>query len=181
MPEVNIYEDLSLVRRRANTVFWVVSALIFLALSFYWKVQIVDHKKFSGLAEANRIRQRALAAPRGLIYDRVGKILADNGASFKVSFIRENVKDMEGSLARVGRLLEIDVETLRSRIEQYKDLQPFEPIVVKDGLNSRDVAPIEKPPARVPGARGGRGTPEVLSQRDLGRARPRLSSGKNSR
>jgi penicillin-binding protein 2 len=143
MPEVNIYEDLSLVRRRANTVFWIITALIFLALSFYWKVQIVDHKKFSGLAEANRIRQRALAAPRGLILDRTGKILADNGASFKVSFIRENVEDMEGSLVKVGRLLEIDVETLRSRIEQYKDLQPFEPIVIKDGLNSRDVAPIE--------------------------------------
>ena len=143
MPEVNIYEDLTLVRRRANTVFWVISALIFLALSFYWKVQIVDYKKFSGLAEANRTRQRALAAPRGLILDRKGEILADNGASFKVSFIRENVKDMEGSLAAVGRLLEIDVETLRSRIEQYRDLQPFEPIVIEDGLSSRDVAPIE--------------------------------------
>jgi penicillin-binding protein 2 len=143
MPEVNIYEDLSLVRRRANTVFWIISALIFLALSFYWKVQIVDHKKFSGLAEANRIRQRALAAPRGLILDRTGKILADNGASFKVSFIRENVKDMEGTLIKVGRLLDLDVETLRRRIEQYKDLQPFEPIVIEDGLNSRDVAPIE--------------------------------------
>jgi len=143
MPEVNIYEDLSLVRRRANTVFWVISALIFLALSVYWKVQIVDHKKFSGLAEANRTRQRALAAPRGLIRDRTGEILADNEASFKVSFIRENVKDMEASLAAVGRLLEIDGETLRARIEQYKDLQPFEPIVIEDGLGPRDVAPIE--------------------------------------
>jgi len=143
MPEVNIYEDLSLVRRRANAVFWIISILIFLALSFYWKVQIVDHKKFSGLAEANRIRQRALAAPRGLILDRTGKILADNGASFKVSFIRENVEDMEGTLIRVGRLLDIDVDTLRARIEKYKDLRPFEPIVIEDGLNSRDVAPIE--------------------------------------
>ena len=143
MPEVNIYEDLSLVRRRANTVFWVISALIFLALSFYWKVQIVDHKKFSGLAEANRTRQRTLAAPRGLILDRNGEILADNGASFKVSFIRENVRDMEASLAAVGRLLEIDVKTLRDRIEQYKDVPAFEPIVVEDGLNSEDIAPIE--------------------------------------
>ena len=143
MPEVNIYEDLSLVRRRANTVFWVISALIFLALSFYWKVQILDHEKFSGLAEANRIRQRPLAAPRGLIRDRTGEILADNGASFKVSFIRENVTDMEASLSKVGRLLEIEGKTLRARIEQYRDLQPFEPIVIQDGLSPRDVAPIE--------------------------------------
>jgi penicillin-binding protein 2 len=131
------------VRRRANTVFWVISALTFLALSFYWKVQILDHKKFSGLAEANRIRQRPLAAPRGLIRDRTGEILADNGASFKVSFIRENVTDMEASLANVGRLLGIEGNTLLARIEQYRDLQPFEPIVIQDGLSPRDVAPIE--------------------------------------
>jgi penicillin-binding protein 2 len=143
MPPEKIYEDLSLVRRRANTVFWVIAGLIFLALSYYWKIQIVDHKKFSDLAEANRTRQRALAAPRGLIRDRNGEILADNRASFKVSLIRENIKDLEASLDAVGRLLEIDVETLRSRVEQYKDLQQFEPIVIKDGLSSVDVAPIE--------------------------------------
>lgn len=143
MPPERIYEDLSLVRRRANTVFWVIAGLIFLALSYYWKIQIVDHKKFSDLAEANRTRQRALAAPRGLIRDRTGEILADNRASFKVSLIRENIKDLEASLVAVGRLLEIDVETLRNRVEQYKDLQQFEPIVIKDGLSSVDVAPIE--------------------------------------
>jgi penicillin-binding protein 2 len=143
MPPEKIYEDLSLVRRRANTVFWVISALIFLALAYYWKVQIVDHKKFSGLAEANRTRQRALAGPRGLIRDREGEILADNRASFKVSLVRENIKDMEASLAAVGRLLDVDVETLRRRVEQYKDLQPFEPIVIEDGLSPIDVAPIE--------------------------------------
>ncbi|MCX6569940.1 MAG: penicillin-binding protein 2 [Candidatus Aminicenantes bacterium] len=143
MPPEKIYEDLSLVRRRANTVFWVIAGLIFLALSYYWKIQVVDHKKFSDLAEANRTRQRALAAPRGLIRDRNGEILADNRASFKVSLIRENVKDLEASLVAVGRLLEIDVETLRRRVEQYKDLQQFEPIVIKDGLSSVDVAPIE--------------------------------------
>lgn len=143
MPEERIYEDLSIVRRRANTVFWVIAALAFLALSYYWKVQILDHEKFSSLAEANRTRTRVLAAPRGLIKDRNGEILADNRASFKVSLVRENVKDMEASLAAASRLLAIDVETLRSRVEQYKDVPLFEPIVIMDGLSPVDVAPIE--------------------------------------
>ncbi len=143
MPEERIYEDLSLVRRRANTVFWVIAALIFVGLSYYWKVQILEHKKFSGLAEANRTRQRVLAGPRGLIRDRNGEILADNRASFKVSLVRENVKDMEASLAAVGRLLGIDGKVLRDRVEQYKDVPQFEPIVIMDGLSPRDVAPIE--------------------------------------
>jgi penicillin-binding protein 2 len=143
MPEERIYEDLSLVRRRANAVFGVISVLILLVLSYYWKVQILEHKKYAGLAEANRTRMRVLAAPRGLIRDRNGEILADNRASFKVSLVRENVKDTAASFAAVSRLLGIDEQTLRSRVDLHKDLQPFEPIVVADGLSAIDVAPIE--------------------------------------
>jgi penicillin-binding protein 2 len=143
MPEEHIYEDLSLVRRRANAVFRVVSVLVLLTLSYYWKVQILEHKKFWGLAEANRTRMRVLAAPRGLIRDRNRWILADNRASFKVSLVRENVKDPEASFAAVSRLLGIDIDVLRGRVEQYKNVQLFEPIVIADGLGAIDVAPIE--------------------------------------
>ena len=143
MPENRIYEDLSLVRRRANFVFWIVAALVFLALAYYWKVQILEHKKYESLAEANRVRTRVLAAPRGLIRDREGGILADNRAAFKVSLIRENVKDEAASYAAISRLLGIDEPTLRDRVDLHKDLQAFEPIVIADGLGPEDVAPIE--------------------------------------
>jgi penicillin-binding protein 2 len=143
MPEDRIYEDLTIVRRRANVVFWILAALVFFALAFYWKIQILEHQKYAGMAEANRIRMRVLAAPRGLIRDRKGVILADNRASFKVSLIRENIKDQAASYAAITRLLGIDEPTLRSRIDLHKDLQLFEPIVIVDGLGPDDVAPIE--------------------------------------
>ena len=143
MPGDKIYEDLSLVRRRAKIVFWVIAGILFIALAYYWKVQILEHRKYSGMAEANRTRMRVLAAPRGLILDRHGEILADNRASFKVSLIRENVKDAETSYAAISRLLEIDMAAIRSRVEQYKGIQLFEPVVIEDGLGPRDVAPIE--------------------------------------
>ncbi len=143
MPENRVYEDLTLVRRRANAVFWAVAVLIFLVLSYYWKVQILEHEKYTALAEANRIRQRVLAAPRGLILDRNKVILADNKASFKVSLIRENVKDEAASMAGISRLLGITEPTLRGRVDMHKDSPLFEPIVIADGLDSLDVAPIE--------------------------------------
>jgi penicillin-binding protein 2 len=143
MPEDGIYEDLTLVRRRANAVFIAVAVLVFLVLSYYWKIQILEHRKFAGLAEANRTRMRVLAAPRGLILDRNGVLLADNQASFKVSIVREGVKDPDASFAAVSRLLGIDEPTLRARVDLRKDLPLFEPVVVADGLSARDVAPIE--------------------------------------
>jgi penicillin-binding protein 2 len=143
MPVEGIYEDLTLVRRRARAVFLGVSVLVLLVLSYYWKVQILEHRKFSGMAEANRTRMRVLAAPRGLILDRNRIILADNRASFKVSFVRERVKDAGASFAGISRLLGIDETTLRARVDLHKDLPLFEPIVVADGLKAEDIYPIE--------------------------------------
>lgn len=143
MPEDRIYEDLSLLFRRAQTVFWVVAGVAFFALSYYWKVQILDHKKYEEMAEANRIRMRVLAAPRGLIRDRTGGILADNEASFKVSLVRESVKDETVSYPMISRLLGMDEATLRARLDLHRELPLFEPIVIADGLGPNDVAPIE--------------------------------------
>ena len=143
MPEERIYEDLTLVRRRAGTVFWIFLALTVLVVGYYWKVQVLEHDKYARLAEANRTRVRVLAAPRGLIYDRTGEILADNRASFKVSLVRENVKDEEASYAEISRLLGLDEPTLRARVELHKDLPLFEPIVVADGLDRDAIIPIE--------------------------------------
>jgi penicillin-binding protein 2 len=143
MPLDKIYEDLSLVQRRARTVLWIVAGLMVLALGYYWKVQILEHKKYESMAEANRTRLRVLAAPRGLILARGGEILADNKAAFKVSLIRENVKDEAASTAAISRLLGIDEQTLRDRVALHKDFQLFEPIVIADGLEPEDIAPIE--------------------------------------
>jgi penicillin-binding protein 2 len=143
MPRDRIYEDLSLVERRAKIVFAIVAGLIFLTLGYYWKVQIIDHKKYAAMADANRSRMRVLAAPRGLIRDRKGGILADNQASFKVSLVRENVKNEAESFAAVSRLLGLDEATVRARVALHKDLPAFEPIVIADGLGPEQVAPIE--------------------------------------
>ncbi len=143
MSQDRIYEDLSLLVRRARAVFWIVAGLTFFALSYYWKLQILDHRKYEQMAEANRSRMRVLAAPRGLIRDRNGDILADNVASFDIAFVRENVKDEAAAYPGISRLLGIDEATLRARIDLHRDLPLWEPIIIADGLGANDIAPVE--------------------------------------
>jgi len=139
-----IYEDLSLIIKRSRIVFTILAGLLVLILGYYWKVQILDHKKYWQLAEANRLRERVLPAPRGVITDRNGKlILADNTAGFKVSIIRENIKNFEASCRNISRLLSIEEADLMARIEKYKSVAAFQPIVVKDNLTTEEVAQIE--------------------------------------
>ncbi len=143
MGKNSIYEDLSLVLFRVQRTALVVAGLMLLLLFYYWKTQILDHKKYWSLSEANRIRENVIPAPRGLITDRNAVILADNAAGFKASIIRENNPDYARSLAEVGRLLEIGPDDLGARIAKYESLPAFKPIVVKDNLEVQEVARIE--------------------------------------
>jgi penicillin-binding protein 2 len=143
MERNRIYEDVSLILSRASKVSAVVGILL-LSLVFYcWKVQILDHKKYWALAEANRTRESVILAPRGLITDRNEVILAENTGSFKASIILENCRDYNRSLAEVGGLLAISLPDLKARMAKYESLPRFRPIVVKDNLDLRDVSRIE--------------------------------------
>ena len=144
-----IYEDLSLVRDRARKVLGIVAVLFVGVVLYYWKVQVLDYRKYWKLAEANRLRERTLSAPRGVIMDRNGTILADNTAGFKVSFIRENCRDYEDSLRRIGGMLGIEEDALRKRIEKGGKKFFFEPAVIKTSAFRR--SPQSRREARIPG------------------------------
>jgi penicillin-binding protein 2 len=143
MENRKIYEDLSLIRKRSQRIFLLVEILLVSLVIYFWKIQILDHDKYWHQSESNRIQEVILPAPRGLITDREGHILADNIASFKASLIRENCKNFDLFSRRISRLLNIEENVLRERIEKYKSLPQFKPIVFKDNLTLEEVSLIE--------------------------------------
>lgn len=138
-----IYEDLSQVIKRSKITFYLLGLILFLILVFYWKIQVFDYEKYWKMAEANRLRELVIPAPRGLILDRQKVVLADNLPSFKVSLIREAIKDYQETIDRLSLFLGIDKEELKNRIERYRFLPAFEPVVIKDNLKLDEVAVIE--------------------------------------
>jgi penicillin-binding protein 2 len=138
-----IYEDLSLIKQRVRVSFLIlVLAFVFMVL-FFWKMQVLDHKKYWELSEANRIRETVLPAQRGLIRDRNNEVLATNVASFRASIIRENSSDLQESYAAISDLLDLDVEVMEERVEKFRAFPLFLPIVIKDNLSQEEVARIE--------------------------------------
>jgi len=144
MRDKGIYEDFSQVRRRSGVVFIAVAVLCGAALVAYWKIQILDFKKYDSLSVANRTRDIILPAPRAILTDRTGEIvLADNQAAFKASFIRENTRDEAGSIAWIASLLGLEPSVVSARVGKYKSWPAFRPIVIKDKLTFVEVARIE--------------------------------------
>lgn len=58
-----------------------------------WKMQVLDVQDYEDLAMGNIIRPKALKAPRGLIVDRNGNLLADNRKSWEVAVIPARLPD----------------------------------------------------------------------------------------
>jgi len=138
-----IYEDLTSLQKRIRIIQRVVVVSVILVAVYIWKMQILDYNRYWQKAENNRLREIKLPPQRGLIVDRNGVILAKNRASFQVSFIRENAQDLQLSLERVARLLSMDKKELVARLDKYRSLPDFVPIVIKDDLSIEEVARIE--------------------------------------
>lgn len=73
---------LSAWRRVALTIFLSLTMVIFSARLFH--LQIVEGKENRDRADFNRIQVKVIHAPRGVIYDRNGKVLAQNEPAFRL-------------------------------------------------------------------------------------------------
>jgi len=64
-----------------------IAAVVLVLTGRLWQVQMVQGDHYRVLADRNRFRQVDVAAPRGVIYDRNGVILARNRPSFTVALV----------------------------------------------------------------------------------------------
>src|SRR6476661_4522168 len=82
--------ELELLKRRIHIVGYVIVAFLGILTFGFWRHQIVESAYYSGQADKNRIRNIPLLAPRGRIYDRYNRVLADNRPSYDIVLVREN-------------------------------------------------------------------------------------------
>ena len=71
--------------RRALAGFAIMLALLLVVAGRFVYLQVFEHTDYSTRARDNRVRLRHLPPPRGLIYDREGRLLADNVPAFRPS------------------------------------------------------------------------------------------------
>lgn len=103
-------------------------------------LQLVNADYYAAQSQGNRIRVQPLPPTRGLIYDRHGRILAENTPSYQLELTPEQVPDLEDTLARLQRtgLLEADnIDRLRELIRSRRH---FDSIPIRQKLNDVEIA-----------------------------------------
>ena len=138
---MRIYEDLRVVQARLGVVQSMVVALVVLLTVSFWNLQVLKGRYYRTLAETNRSRPVPIAAPRGALLDRDGRILVENRPSFNVVLTPEHSEDLDGAIARLGRVLGMGEAQIRERV--VRSAPPFGSVVVKVDASPEDVAALD--------------------------------------
>lgn len=125
-------------------------------------LQLVDGQRYRAAAAANQIRLIPVAAPRGMIYDRHGAIMARSSPSFVVGLIPSEVRDARAELATLSQLVGVDDATLWERLLHHRGVEyrsfaeveayePYGPVVLAANLPVATVARLSEVLADLPG------------------------------
>ncbi len=93
---------------------WIATFFLLIALfSRTFFLQVIKGPYYKEVAENNRVREVVVKAPRGIIRDRYGEVLALNIPSFEVTFVPLNLPEDESAwkelVAKLGELLGQDL------------------------------------------------------------------------
>jgi penicillin-binding protein 2 len=124
-----------------------IQALVVLILSVLgvrlYVLQVVRGQRYAEIAENQRRRRLPIPAPRGVIFDREGRVLVDSRPIYNVILSREDVKDLHSLIEPLSDGLQIDREILRERFDLVNAMPAFESIQVKQDATQGDIAWVE--------------------------------------
>ena len=122
----------------------VLTMLGLLSIRLY-VLQVVRGERYAELAENQRRRRLPIPAPRGMIFDREGRVIVDSRPIYNVILSREDVKgkDLTSLIEPLSEGLSVDKDILRDYFEIVRTMPAFESITVKQGASPGDIAWVE--------------------------------------
>jgi penicillin-binding protein 2 len=153
----------------------VIVCFAALAICF-WVLQVVQTDKFVEMANSNYQRTLPLRAPRGVLYDRNGRVLVENRESFTISIDRESAKHLTETARTVSDLLGLDREQVLQIVERHVSRKEpvYRPIVIVQDATLEQVMRIRSRQRELPEILIEQVPDAAVSKRGAGRASLRL-------
>jgi len=125
-------------------------------------VQLAQGEFFGRLADLNQLRTVPVTAPRGVLFDRNGIVIARNRPSFVVQIVPMQIEDPTAEIAELAQLLGIRADDVWRRLLHqngvaYRDFSslasaiPLGPINIADDLTPAEVGTFSERSERFPG------------------------------
>jgi penicillin-binding protein 2 len=131
------------IARRARAAAYLSTGVLgFLAAAFF-RTQILGHKEWVLQAEENRLREIPIAAPRGTIYDRKGKVIAENVVGYTVSVLTQSEDSLRATLKRLAGTIPLPPQQIELAVRRYKKA-PTRPTVIMNDAPFDVVSVLEE-------------------------------------
>lgn len=122
----------------------LILAFFVVFTSRFWILQVHQGADFAIQAQNNHWREEKVSAPRGRIFDVNSNVFADNRTTFGLSLIRDDVRDLTATLARVSVWTGLPLEQIEERYRQSRfKVKSFEPLLLAQDLDFALMARIE--------------------------------------
>ncbi|MDX1518013.1 MAG: penicillin-binding protein 2 [Woeseiaceae bacterium] len=137
----------------ARVVFAAVVAIILLGtvVARLVQLQVIDYEHFAERSQGNRVRIEAVPPIRGLIFDREGRVLAENLPAYQLELIPEQVDDLDDTLTRLSALNLIEADEIPSLKTLIASGPRFKPVTLRLRLTDEEVANFAIQRPRFPG------------------------------
>ncbi|HET9425436.1 MAG TPA: penicillin-binding protein 2 [Gemmatimonadaceae bacterium] len=103
--------------RRASLI--VIGVILVLQVAFF-RTQVLAHSQWVMQSEENRLRQVPIPAPRGVIYDRRGEVIAENSVSYNVSMLVKNEGELKATMDRLSELIPMSRKAKEDAVRRYR-------------------------------------------------------------
>jgi penicillin-binding protein 2 len=124
-------------------------ALAVLGMAFY-RAQVVRGPAWALQSDSNRLRVLPVPAPRGTVFDRNGRIVAENVPSYSVSLFPATPDSIQGVLHRLQPILNLSDRRMETLMEDFRRNRR-QPLMVKMDAPYEEVAALEERRPDFPG------------------------------
>lgn len=120
----------------------LAAILVSLAGAFF-NAQVLQHDRYKLQSQENRLRSIPLPAPRGIIYDRKGNVIAENLPGYAVSISPTSVDSLRASLTQLSAVIDLKPEQIEAAVKRYRR-DPHRPTVIISDAEPAVVSVLEE-------------------------------------
>ena len=136
-------------RRGRFASFFLVATFVALVGAFF-NTQVRRHGEYVMQSEENRLRELPIPAARGIIYDRNGRVIAENLPGYSVSVVSPSADSLRAALVRLSGTIELTPKQIEAAVRRYARA-PNRPTVVLADAPFDVVSVLEERRSEFPG------------------------------
>jgi len=129
---------------RARTGLIIIAVCMLALLGRYIWLQVFSYEGFSTRSESNRVSIRPVVPNRGLIYDRRGRVIAENLPAYRLEITPEKVpgkkQGLKTLLDELSTIIDLSGDNRKSFHRSRRHYRAFDSVPLKLNLSEREVA-----------------------------------------